>query len=268
MRGRRLREESRRFALMAAFWLSGMTLLRCAPAGEAPRSRAGSDAESVWAKRRLELVDRDLAPEIDDPRVLAAMRKVPRHLFVPEELREFAYENRPLPIGEDQTISQPFVVALMTHLLKLEKGSRVLEIGTGSGYQAAILAELTSEVYTIEILEPLARRAAATLAELGYDKVHVRVGDGYRGWTEAAPFDGILVTCAPEEVPAPLQEQLAEGGRMVIPVGAPGDQELVLIVKEKGRLVRQAVIPVRFVPMTGPGVAGGAPPDSARAAEP
>jgi protein-L-isoaspartate(D-aspartate) O-methyltransferase len=251
--------------LMAAFWLSGMTLLRCAPAGEAPRSRSASEAESAYARRRQELVDREIAPEINDRRVLDAMRRVPRHLFVPEELREFAYENRPLPIGEDQTISQPFVVALMTQLLRLDKHSRVLEIGTGSGYQAAVLAELTPEVYTIEILEPLARHAAATLAELGYDKVRVRTGDGYRGWPEAAPFDGILVTCAPEQVPAPLQEQLAEGGRMVIPVGAAGNQELLLIEKEGGQLVRRAVIPVRFVPMTGPGVSGGRAADTTAA---
>jgi protein-L-isoaspartate(D-aspartate) O-methyltransferase len=217
--------------------------------------------EAEYGRRRVELVDRELAGEIRDARVLAAMRKVPRHLFVPEEVREHAYENRPLPIGEDQTISQPFVVALMTQLLELAPDSRVLEVGTGSGYQAAILAELAGEVYTIEIVEPLARRADATLRRLGYDKVRVRTGDGYRGWPEAAPFQGIIVTCAPDHVPQPLQEQLAEGGRLVIPVGARGDQELVVIGKEDGKLVRRDVIPVRFVPMTGPGVETGTPAD-------
>ena len=212
------------------------------------------DAE--YGRRRLELVDRELAGELRDARVLAAMRAVPRHLFVPEELRSHAYENRPLPIGEDQTISQPFVVGLMTELLQLGPDSRVLEVGTGSGYQAAVLAEIAREVYTVEILEPLAKQAAATLAALGYDRVKVRTGDGYRGWPEAAPFDGIIVTCAPDHVPAPLEEQLAEGGRLVIPVGSRGDQELVVIQKQGGRLIRRDVIPVRFVPMTGPGVDG------------
>jgi protein-L-isoaspartate(D-aspartate) O-methyltransferase len=244
-----------------ALWvLSALALGACAPAGETPRSRAAGDADAEQARRREALVDRELAPEIQDRRVLDAMRKVPRHRFVPADLQQYAYENRPLPIGEDQTISQPFVVALMTQLLRLNPESRVLEIGTGSGYQAAVLAELARDVYSIEIVEPLARRAAATLEELGYERIHLRTGDGYRGWPEAAPFDGIIVTCAPDHVPPPLEEQLAEGGRMVIPIGVSGDQDLVLIVKEAGRLVRRDVIPVRFVPMTGPG----ASPDSAR----
>ncbi len=231
----------------------------CAPAGEVPRKDAAAAEaamETEYERRRDALVDVELARDITEPQVLAAMRSVPRHRFVPEALREHAYDNRALPIGEDQTISQPSVVALMTQLLGLERGERVLEVGTGSGYQAAVLAELGGDVYSIEILEPLARRAAATLAELGYDRVHLRVGDGYRGWPEAAPFQGILVTCAPEHVPPPLQEQLAEGGRLVIPVGPRGDQELVVVVKEAGKLVRREVVPVRFVPMTGPGVAG------------
>ena len=210
--------------------------------------------EAEYERARDALVDQVLAPEIQDPQVLAAMRTVPRHRFVPEDVRAHAYENRALPIGEDQTISQPFVVALMTQLLALKRGDRVLEIGTGSGYQAAILAELGGDVYSIEILEPLARRATATLAELGYGRVHLRVGDGYRGWPEAAPFRGILVTCAPDHIPAPLQEQLAEGGRLVIPVGPRGNQELVVVAKENGKLVQRDVVPVRFVPMTGPGV--------------
>lgn len=242
-----------------AVGLSALALTQCAPAGET------RDVEAEFSRRREELVDRVLAPEIEDRRVLDAMRKVPRHRFVPPELQDHAYENRPLPIGEDQTISQPFVVAVMTQLLKLRADGRVLEIGTGSGYQAAVLAELARDVYSIEIVEPLARQAATTLASLGYDRIHLRTGDGYRGWPEAAPFDAIIVTCAPDHVPPPLEEQLAEGGRMVIPLGAAGDQELVLIVKEGGQLVRRDVIPVRFVPMTGPGAQpGSAPADSAQ----
>jgi protein-L-isoaspartate(D-aspartate) O-methyltransferase len=185
------------------------------------------------------------------------MRDVPRHRFVPRKLWHRAYENRPLPIGHDQTISQPYIVALMTELLALSPQSRVLEVGTGSGYQAAILAEVAHEVYSIEILEEVARQGAENLRALGYRDVHLRIGDGYLGWPEAAPFDAIIVTCAPDHVPKPLQEQLAEGGRLVIPVGGERVQELILVTKEKGRLVPTRVIPVRFVPMTGPGTEGG-----------
>jgi protein-L-isoaspartate(D-aspartate) O-methyltransferase len=179
------------------------------------------------------------------------MRKVPRHLFVPEAVRSHAYENRPLPLFEGQTISQPLIVAMMTELLEIGPESKVLEVGTGSGYQAAVLAELAGEVYSIEILPDLAAFGAANLEATGYDRVHLRVGDGYLGWPEAAPFDGILVTCAPTSVPQPLQDQLAEGGRLVIPVGDRGDQELVVQEKIGGKLVGRSVIPVRFVPMTG-----------------
>jgi protein-L-isoaspartate(D-aspartate) O-methyltransferase len=204
------------------------------------------------SRRRNELVDRAIAPAVDDTTVVAAMRKVPRHLFVPKELWDEAYENYPLPIGEGQTISQPFIVALMTHLLQLGPKSKVLEIGTGSGYQAAVLAEITPHVYSIEIVEPLGQRAAKDLAAAGYGAVHLRIGDGYLGWPEAAPFDAIIVTCAPDHVPQPLQDQLAEGGRMVIPVGEnPDDQELVVIEKKGGELIRKEIVPVRFVPMTG-----------------
>ncbi len=247
---------------VGAAWVGAAALAGaagCAPAGEVPgKDAAAAEAamDGEYERLRDALVDGPLARDITDPHVLAAMRSVRRHRFVPESLREHAYENRALPIGEDQTISQPSVVALMTQLLDLERGDRVLEVGTGSGYQAAVLAELGGDVYSIEILEPLARRAAATLAELGYGRVHLRVGDGYRGWPEAAPFQGILVTCAPDHIPPPLQEQLAEGGRLVIPVGPRGDQELVVVVKEGGKLVRRDVVPVRFVPMTGPGVEG------------
>lgn len=187
---------------------------------------------------------------IADKRVLLAFEKVERHLFVDSSLRAEAYNDYPLPIGEGQTISQPYIVALMTELLGLRQNDRVLEIGTGSGYQAAILAELVDTVYTIEIVEPLGRTAEKRLRELGYKNVHVRIGDGYRGWPEAAPFDGIVVTCAPEKIPQPLLDQLAEGGRMVIPVGEFW-QELILVEKENGEIIRHNIAPVRFVPMTG-----------------
>jgi protein-L-isoaspartate(D-aspartate) O-methyltransferase len=207
--------------------------------------------EDEYTVRRHRLVDEHLAPYIDDAAVLAAMRQVPRHRFVPQSLWPHAYEDRPLPIGEEQTISQPFIVALMTELLELTPESEVLEIGTGSGYQAAVLAEVAGAVYSIEILPGIADLGASNLKATGYDRVNLRVGDGYLGWPEAAPFDGIIVTCAPARVPRPLQEQLAEGGRLVIPVGGRGAQELVVQEKRDGKLVERDVIPVRFVPMTG-----------------
>lgn len=189
---------------------------------------------------------------IVDTRVLAAMSKVPRHELVPAYVRSAAYDDRPLPIGHSQTISQPFIVAFMTQTLSPTATDRVLEIGTGSGYQAAVLAELVREVYTIEIVEPLALRAKADLQRLGYTNVFVRAGDGYQGWSEVAPFDVVIVTCAPDHVPAPLVAQLRDGGRMIIPVGPEGGaQELVLLTKREGVLERQGVLPVRFVPMTG-----------------
>jgi protein-L-isoaspartate(D-aspartate) O-methyltransferase len=188
---------------------------------------------------------------ITNARVLAVMEKIPRHEFVPPEFWFRAYEDRALPIGYDQTISQPYIVAFMTEKLDPKPTDRVLEIGTGSGYQAAVLAQLVAEVYTIEIIEPLARRAEADLKRLGYTNIHVRAGDGYQGWPEAAPFDAIIVTCAPEKVPPPLVEQLRDGGRMIIPVGPLGDQELVLLRKQGAQLEQHIVLPVRFVPMTG-----------------
>ena len=187
---------------------------------------------------------------IDDASVLAAMETVPRHLFVPAHLAERAYGDHPLPIGHDQTISQPYIVALMSDLLDLDGTEKVLEIGTGSGYQAAVLGELAHQVYTIEIVEPLALEAGAKLAELGYDNVHVRAGDGYRGWPEEAPFDAIMLTAAPPEIPQPLIDQLAVGGIMAAPVGSI-EQELQVLEKTKQGVIRRAVIPVRFVPMTG-----------------
>lgn len=185
--------------------------------------------------------------------VLAAMGQVPRHEFVPADEQPRAYEDRALPIGLGQTISQPYIVAVMTAELLPQPDDRILEIGTGSGYQAAVLAELGADVYSIEILEPLALRAAATLQRLGLQQVHLRLGDGFSGWPEAAPFDGIIVTCAPEQVPAPLMEQLKEGGRMVIPVGPAGEQELFVYLRRQDQLIEQARLAVRFVPMTGSG---------------
>ncbi len=187
------------------------------------------------------------------PAVTRAMLRVPRHWFVPPEYQTAAYEDRPLPIGFGQTISQPYIVAKMTELLALERGDKVLEIGTGSGYQAAVLSEITDHVYTIEIVEPLARRTQRVLDERDYKGIHTRIGDGYRGWPEAAPFDAIIVTCAPENVPPLLVEQLAIGGRMCIPIGEqPYGQELIVMTKEQdGRLGRRSVFPVSFVPMTG-----------------
>jgi protein-L-isoaspartate(D-aspartate) O-methyltransferase len=187
---------------------------------------------------------------VNNERVLAAMSKVPREEFVPHGSRAASYTDQPLPIDYRQTISQPYIVAFMTERLRPSSSDRVLEIGTGSGYQAAILAELVAEVYTIEIIEPLAKTAEATLQRLGYKNVHVKIGDGYKGWPEHAPFDAIIVTCAPDHVPQPLVDQLKEGGRMIIPVGGFGDQELYLLEKKNSQLQRRAVLPVRFVPMT------------------
>ncbi len=188
------------------------------------------------------------ARDITDKKVLSAMRQVPRHLYVPESYRHLAYEDYPLPIGEGQTISQPYIVALMTQVVNPHAQMKVLEIGTGSGYQAAILAKLCREVYTIEIIEALGARAQKILQKY-YDNVRVKIGDGYQGWPQFAPFDAIIVTCAPTHVPKPLAEQLREGGSMVIPVGEAGYQQLVVLTKNKGRLIEQEVIPVRFVPM-------------------
>jgi protein-L-isoaspartate(D-aspartate) O-methyltransferase len=208
---------------------------------------------SDFAGERHQMVQQQLkARGVSDPRVLAAMNKVRRDEFVPPNLKESSYADRPLPIGYSQTISQPYIVAFMTEQVHPSPTDRVLEIGTGSGYQAAILAELAAEVYTIEIIEPLAKTAEATLQRLGYKNVHVKAGDGYKGWPEYAPFDAVIVTCAPDHVPQPLIDQLKEGGRMIIPVGSGlGFQQLHLLEKKNGKLQRRAVLPVRFVPMTG-----------------
>jgi protein-L-isoaspartate(D-aspartate) O-methyltransferase len=212
------------------------------------------DPEGDFKVMRDKMVETQIkARGVRDPRVLSALLKVERHRFVPEEYLNSAYSDQPLPIGEGQTISQPYIVALMTELLELKGNEKVLEIGTGSGYQAAILAELAKEVYTVEIIESLASRANNRLLELGYRNVKVKYGDGYLGWPEAAPFDAIIVTAAPDHIPKPLMDQLKEGGRMVVPVGTY-TQELRKIVKRSGKVETIDVVPVIFVPMTGEGV--------------
>ena len=236
---------------MTAFWYSVMVLpVFHAAFSMVPVRVAASD----FAAARQRMVEEQLkAPDraITNQRVLQAMATVPRHEFVPESVREMAYGDHPLPIGHGQTISQPYIVAFMTEQLQPRATDRVLEIGTGSGYQAAILSALVAEVYTIEIVEPLARRAESDLQRLGYKNVKVKAGDGYQGWPEAAPFDTIIVTCAPERIPQPLVDQLKEGGRMIIPVGASHDQQLYLLQKRGKKVEQRAVLPVRFVPMTG-----------------
>jgi protein-L-isoaspartate(D-aspartate) O-methyltransferase len=212
--------------------------------------RQQTPAAADFAAQRQRMVEQQLkARGIKDQRVLAAMAKVPREEFVPTDERIDAYEDGPLPIDYGQTISQPYIVAFMTEQLRPKPTDRVLEIGSGSGYQAAILAELVTDVYTIEIIEPLAKSAEATMQRLGYENVHIKVGDGYQGWPEEAPFDAVIVTCAPENVPQPLIDQLQNGGRMVIPVGERFAQQLYLLEKKNGRLKESATLPVRFVPM-------------------
>jgi len=211
-------------------------------AGDPPRER----------RLRQRMVEQQIRSRgVTSPRVLAAMEQVPRHLFVPDGERGQAYEDHPLPIGGGQTISQPYIVALMTALLGLPPQARVLEVGTGSGYQAAVLSRVAAQVYSVEIVAELGARARETLVRLGYDNVQVRIGDGYRGWPEAAPFDGILLTAAPHAVPPPLIAQLKPGGRMVLPIGG-FDQDLVVLTKQAdGTVKEEKVLPVRFVPMTG-----------------
>jgi protein-L-isoaspartate(D-aspartate) O-methyltransferase len=216
----------------------------------------GQEAPPVsgFAAQRQVMVQQQLITRgINDERVLAVMAKIPREEFVPPESRAASYEDGPLPIGYGQTISQPYIVAFMTEQLRPKPSDRVLEIGTGSGYQAAILADLVSEVYSIEIVESLAKSAEATLQRLGCKNVHLKIGDGYKGWPEEAPFEAIIVTCAPDRVPQPLVDQLKDGGRMVIPVGDRFAQQLYLLEKKNGQLKQSATLPVRFVPMTSEG---------------
>lgn len=229
--------------------------------GQSHTVREGQEEELITFRKdegldsrnqeRLGMVETQIKSRgVKDEKVLQAMRKVPRHLFVPENQRDQAYNDYPLKIGHGQTISQPYIVALMTELLLIKPEYKILEIGTGSGYQAAVLAELAAGVYTIEIIEPLAKSAAKLLDELGYSNIKVRAGDGFFGWSEAAPFDGIMLTAAPVKVPQPLLEQLKDGGRLVVPEGKYY-QDLVVYERIKDKIKRHEVIPVRFVPMTG-----------------
>ncbi|MFH1418108.1 MAG: protein-L-isoaspartate(D-aspartate) O-methyltransferase [Planctomycetota bacterium] len=231
------------------------TEVSSAPTNRLPRTAERADERRQMVRRQI--ADRGIASE----RVLEAMQNVPRHWFVPEPYTDSAYRDCALPIGYAQTISQPYIVALMTEALALEHGDKVFEIGTGSGYQAAILAELTDKVFTIEIVEPLAKRTFGLLQERGYDTIRTRIGDGHLGWPEEAPFDAIIVTCAPEDPPPALVEQLTVGGRMCIPVGGQSfGQDLVLLTKRAdGALDRKMLAPVRFVPMTGEAEAGSDP---------
>jgi protein-L-isoaspartate(D-aspartate) O-methyltransferase len=207
--------------------------------------------EATYQARRLQMVATQIEGRgLNNPAVLAAMRSTPRHRFVPEALRALAYEDSPLPIGNGQTISQPYIVAVMTASIRPNRGMKVLEVGTGSGYQAAVLAACVGEVYSIEVVPALGRRAESLMKELGYRQVHVRIGDGYDGWPEHAPFDAVLLTAAPEQVPKPLLAQLRVGGRLVAPVGR-GVQNLVMITKTEQGHVTEVIDAVRFVPMTG-----------------
>lgn len=208
-----------------------------------------SEKNGRFQKQRLLMVERQiLARNVEDPKVIEAMRTVPRHKFVPEELKGHAYEDGPLPIGHGQTISQPYIVAYMTEQLNLKGDEKVLEVGTGSGYQAAVLAEIVQSVYTIEIVEPLAKEAREILNQAGYKNIHTRIGDGYRGWPEEAPFDAIIVTAAPKTLPENLIDQLKTGGRMIVPVG-DWAQTLLLIRKTEKDYTQEKLLPVRFVPM-------------------
>ncbi len=210
------------------------------------------EVEAAFAKERRTMVARQMKRrDIRDPAVLAAMERVPRHRFVPRSMRRYAYADRPLPLGCRQTVSQPYIVALMTQLVKPSPAKKALDIGTGSGYQTAVLAGLVKHVYSVEIICELADTARARLAALGRKNVTIRCGDGYQGWAEHGPFDIIVVAAAPKEIPAPLIEQLAPGGRLVIPVGGK-DQDLVVVIKDAaGKTQRHVIAPVRFVPMTG-----------------
>ncbi|MGH9316694.1 MAG: protein-L-isoaspartate(D-aspartate) O-methyltransferase [Thermoanaerobaculia bacterium] len=251
----------KRKRLAALFFCASLPSLACngpgASAAKVTPLNGDSDAE-----RRARMVETQiLARGVRNPRVLAAMREVPRHLFVDASEWDQAYEDHPLPIAGNQTISQPYIVALMTELLDLDPTKRVLEIGTGSGYQSAVLSRVAREVYSIEILPELANSAAERLKKLGYANVTVKEGDGYRGWAEHAPFDGIMVTAAPERIPQPLLDQLAPHGRLVIPVGG-FFQELKVFRKDKeGKVSEESILPVRFVPMTGEIEKTPSPPD-------
>jgi protein-L-isoaspartate(D-aspartate) O-methyltransferase len=222
-----------------------------ASAAPPPAARTRETADQAYEKARTSMVREQIeARGVKDPLTLAALRKVPRHLFVPPGQAASAYADHPLPIGHEQTISQPYIVAFMTEALGLKGGETVLEVGTGSGYQAAVLGEIASRVYTIEIVAPLAAEAKARLERLGYKNVEVRAGDGYQGWPEKAPFDAIMVTAAAPRIPQPLKDQLKDGGRLVLPVG-DAYQELILLTRRGAGFTEKRLLPVRFVPMTG-----------------
>jgi protein-L-isoaspartate(D-aspartate) O-methyltransferase len=234
-------------------WLAPL-LLACAPLpsqAPGPVSVPPTTEPAAQQRARERMVREQIeARGVRDERVLAAVRKVPRHLFVPDDMEPYAYADGPLPIGYRQTISQPYIVAFMTEALQLKPQDRVLEVGTGSGYQAAVLAEIVREVYSIEIVAPLGREASERLKTLGYSNIQVRIGNGYRGWPEAAPFDAIIVTAAPDHVPSTLVDQLGEGGRMILPVGR-SIQNLVRLRRTPKGIKRETLLPVRFVPMVG-----------------
>ena len=238
-------------------WFLITFILGTLTAGKAISQTTSKDSASLFSEReeeRAQLVKKGIEERgISDPNILEAMRRVPRHLFIPKPHRQLAYLNRPLPIGYDQTISQPYIVALMTQMLDLHSGEKVLEIGTGSGYQAAVLAELTPHVFTIEIVEELGKQAQARLNLLGYRSIQTKIGDGYKGWDKHAPFDAIILTAAPKQIPAPLVKQLAPGGVLLAPVGKAGETQMLkkMIKKETGDIKIENKLPVRFVPMTG-----------------
>ena len=254
---------------MVALMVVGFFLLIFSPKPSAlsqgdNKVQSANGAENRWTRPRFAEFEKERAlmvqsqmvqrhPTIHDKAVLEAMRQVPRHLFVPWSLKRLAHEDHPLPIGHGQTISQPYIVALMTEALKMKPYGKVLEIGTGSGYQAAVLAEITPKVFTMEIITALGNEARERLQELGYSTVKVKIGDGYFGWPEEAPFDGIVVTCAAGHIPPPLIDQLAEGGRMVIPVGGVYQVQRLMVVSKdsRGKILTRELLPVRFVPMTG-----------------
>jgi protein-L-isoaspartate(D-aspartate) O-methyltransferase len=228
-------------------WASTCLLL-CVAGCDVSSNNAPVSADD---KRAIMVNEQLVARGIKDPTTLEALGSVPRHEFIPARLRHEAYADYPLPIGHGQTISQPYIVAFMTEAIRPQPGEKILEVGAGSGYQAAILAHLGTEVYSVEIVEPLAELARQNLFRLGFKNAHVRHGDGYRGWPEHAPFDAIIVTCAPDQIPPDLVAQLRDGGRMIIPIGGGMDQQLILLRKHGDRIEKQSVLPVRFVPMTG-----------------
>jgi protein-L-isoaspartate(D-aspartate) O-methyltransferase len=251
-----LRRGRRRLARALSLGLLGLWGLGTIPGPAAgqpdPPGVPAAPAVDPYAVARKRMVEEQIRDRgIHQAGVLAAIESVPRHVFVPDEQRSHAYDDQPLPIGHGQTISQPYIVALMTSLLDLDSNDRVLEIGTGSGYQAAVLSRLAGEVYSIEILTPLGKRAQQTLSRYGYGNVQVRIGDGYKGWESAAPFDAIILTAAPPDIPPPLLDQLKVGGKMVLPVGDTWQDLLVLTKRRDGSFEKRKVLPVRFVPMTG-----------------